>query len=115
MSEHALFQPTTTIECPYQLWCRIPDAYHEACPAWETTAHCDFRLHNRKREYKKYIDRLFFFGLLTVILLGVRVDNLQLTMSSWTVVEFGKASMMTKKMDRDRTIIIMREKQDPCG
>lgn len=36
-------------------------------------------------------------------------------MSSWTVFEFGKASMMTKKIDRDRTIIViidhtMREK-----
>lgn len=31
-------------------------------------------------------------------------------MSSWTVVEFGKASMMTKKMDRDRTIIIIARK-----
>lgn len=35
-----------------------------------------------------------------------------LTMSSWTVVEFGKASMMTKKMDRDRTIIVIIDRRD---
>lgn len=74
MFEHALFQSATTIECPYQLWCRIPDAYHEACPAWETTAHCDFRLHKESVSKKTLID--FFFGLLTVIVLGMRVDSL---------------------------------------
>lgn len=38
-------------------------------------------------------------------------------MSSWTVVEFGKASMMTKKMDRDRTSnpAIERAQNDSIG